>query len=228
MNLFAIPVLVGLLGQGDDPAKVMKAVDEKVGKADTLQTNFDAKIEGSKGNGTMKGTVSVAPGGKARLEADLDIGGMAVKLQVVSDGSKLKVTVSGMEVESKDTPKNMRGVMTVLLSRAGVGAMILAPKKGDDDKGMADPFESVKLSGLKKVKAEKVGDRDAVVIDFALDIKDQPVKLNGTVWVDTVTNLPLKRVLRAEMGGETATVTETYANFRINPKLDGKLFQFGN
>src|SRR5437588_12532494 len=93
MKLLVVPVFLAALGQGDDPAKIMKAMEEKVAKATTVQTNYDAKIESGKGDGTMKGTVTVGAAGKARLEGDLNISGMDLKLLVVSDGTKLVTTV---------------------------------------------------------------------------------------------------------------------------------------
>jgi outer membrane lipoprotein-sorting protein len=224
MKLLFVPIVLAALGQGDDPAKIMKAMEDKIAKATTVQTDFDAKIESGKGNGTMKGTATVGTGGKARLDGDLEFAGMDLKLKMVSDGTKLSTTVSGMQVEAKDTPKHMRALMTVLLARAGIGVMLLAPKEKKND-DQEDPLEAVKLTDLKKVKTEKVGDRNAVVIEFKLAIKDQKATIAGSVWVDTQTNLPLKRVLRAETGGETATVTETYSNFRINPKIEDKIFE---
>src|SRR5437660_482527 len=72
MKLLVVPVFLAALGQGDDPAKIMKAMEDKIAKATTLQTEFDAKIEGGKNNGTMKGTISVGAAGKARLKADMN------------------------------------------------------------------------------------------------------------------------------------------------------------
>jgi len=44
-----------------------------------------------------------------------------------------------------------------------------------------------------------------------------------TIWLDTQTNMPLKRLVIAP--SEKARLTEVYTEFTLNPKLDGKMFE---
>ena len=46
-----------------------------------------------------------------------------------------------------------------------------------------------------------------------------------TVWIDVKTNLPLKRVIAANEGTETITVTVTYTRIALDAKIDDKEFQ---
>ena len=62
MKLLFVPVLVAALGQaGDDPTVRMKAMEEKIAKAKSIQFTFDGKIEGSKGKRLAPGHVDRRP-----------------------------------------------------------------------------------------------------------------------------------------------------------------------
>ena len=44
-----------------------------------------------------------------------------------------------------------------------------------------------------------------------------------TVWIDNDTGVPLKRVVVQSKGKEFRT-TEVYSEFKLNPKIDAKVF----
>jgi outer membrane lipoprotein-sorting protein len=124
----------------------------------------------------------------------------------------------------KETPEQVRNGVTALLARSGLGVMLIRQGK-KDDKEKEDPLKAVQVSEVKGGKEEKVGDRKALVLTYKLTIRNEPVAFAGTVWLDVQTNLPLKRTLSAEVGGERFTLTETYSDFRLNPKLDARTFE---
>ena len=230
MKLLFVPVLVAVLGQaGDDPSVRMKAMEEKIAKADSLQVTLDSKFESSKGkgSGTIQGTLTLGAGDKARAELNLNFMGKAMKIQMVSDGTKMVESIDGKAKPAKETTKHFRDTMTAVLARSGFSAGFLLAGANQVDKVDKEdnPLKMVLVSDFKKLKVEKIGDRDALVIQYKLTMKGADIAPTGTVWLDLKTNLPLKRVIRAEMGSETMTLTENYSNFRINPKLDDKLFE---
>ena len=45
------------------------------------------------------------------------------------------------------------------------------------------------------------------------------------VWIDTQTQLPLKRSIEAKDSMETRTLEETYTTFTVNAKIDSKMFE---
>ena len=61
-------------------------------------------------------------------------------------------------------------------------------------------------------------------MEYRLSIPSSQLKLDGAVWIDIKTTLPVKRQLRVNMGGERMTLTENYSEFRLNAKLDAKVF----
>src|SRR4051794_36167573 len=117
MQLLVIPLLAAVLGQGDDPAKVMKAMEDKVARAEAVQVTLDCKIDSNKGNGTFKGTLTVAGGNKARADITMEFMGKAETHQMVSDGTKMVVTQAGKVEPPKDAEKHMRPAVTVALAR---------------------------------------------------------------------------------------------------------------
>ena len=46
-----------------------------------------------------------------------------------------------------------------------------------------------------------------------------------TVWIDTKTNLPVKRVTEVTEGDTKMTMTETIKKFKLDEKVDPKTFE---
>jgi len=67
---------------------------------------------------------------------------------------------------------------------------------------------------------EMVGKREAQVVQYQIENKIIGNLAEASVWIDTKTQLPLKR---AEAGKKQRS-TETYGVFTVDSKLDGKLF----
>ena len=106
-------------------------------------------------------------------------------------------------------------VLLALIARFGAanGAMEQKIATADLDKDF--PLNNFKL-GVK----EMVGKREAQVVQCQLQNKEIGDLAEVTVWIDTKTQLPLKRT----EAGKTQGSTETYAVFTVDSKLDGKLF----
>jgi hypothetical protein len=65
-----------------------------------------------------------------------------------------------------------------------------------------------------------VGQREAQVVQYQIQNNKIGNLVEMSVWIDTKTQLPLKR---AE-AGKTQRSTERYGVFTVDSKLDGKLF----
>ena len=68
-----------------------------------------------------------------------------------------------------------------------------------------------------------VGDSPAQVVSYQLDFNGKSAKMS--VWIDTKTQLPLKRVVAVDLDGQMFRITETYSSFAIDSKLESKLFE---
>jgi hypothetical protein len=83
------------------------------------------------------------------------------------------------------------------------------------------PFRFQLLS-FEAGTVEKVGGRDANVVTYA--VAGLPAAdWNVTLWIDTETGLPLKRVVDP-LGGESFRITETY-QITLNRKVGAGDFQ---
>lgn len=71
---------------------------------------------------------------------------------------------------------------------------------------------------------EKIADREAQLVHYVANAKDgQPGDAaNITLWIDTRTNLPVKRVCVSQRGIRTE---ETYRNWQFNGSMESKLFE---
>jgi outer membrane lipoprotein-sorting protein len=225
MKFLAVPMLAALLAPaGDDAAKSLKALEDKVARADIVQATFDVKFEAGKITASTRGTFTVAAGNKARVDLVHEVMGVSQKDALISDGMKSVLTRDGKPQPSREYTKNLRSALTVFLARSGLSNYFFGP--GPLEWSERDPLEVVKVINPKQLKVEKVDGRDAVAIEYNLDTtKITNVTYTGTVWVDLKTHLPLKRVIRLELSGQPATITETYSNVRLNPKLAPDFFQ---
>jgi outer membrane lipoprotein-sorting protein len=156
----------------------------------------------------------------------IDFAGKAQKLLLVSDGSKLTSIQDGMPHSPLETPKFLRDTLTALTARAGVFVGLMVTGKSTGNNNQKNPLDEIKVSGFKALPNEQVNGRDAAVIAYQIALPDNQTA-SATVWIDTATNLPLKRTLRTNLGG-VGMFTETYRDIRLNPPLDARLFELPN
>jgi outer membrane lipoprotein-sorting protein len=79
--------------------------------------------------------------------------------------------------------------------------------------------------GFETGTAEKVGGRDAKVVRFKTSITGIRNKdAIFTVWIDSKTLLPLKRVIVPDVTSK-GSITEIYKEFTLDPKLDAAAFE---
>ena len=97
---------------------------------------------------------------------------------------------------------------------------IVAHHVVEKEPGLDDLF---KVSDFVLGKTEKVGEREAQVIVYKL-VMDNRDTAETTIWLDTETKLPLKRVLSSKIDNESLRITETY-EIHVNGKIDGKNFE---
>ena len=84
-----------------------------------------------------------------------------------------------------------------------------------------DPDESFAVSDFKLGPKEMVAGREAQILEYNAKIAGESFPV--TVWIDTRTNLPLKRVLKG--GQDLIIVTESYSKVALDEKADDKEFE---
>ena len=211
----------------DDAEKLFRQMEAKLAKAKTIDCTYEAKVEAEK-TGTMKGTLLLGEGNKIRMEMGGEFGGMKGKFTMIADGTKMKAVGEGIPAQpAEDAPKWLGEAVRASLARAGLMLpfMSASPRSPDKEKEFKID-EHFQVSDFRLGKKEMVDKHEAQVVQYTLTLKmPKDQKLDATVWIDTKTQLPLKRVLTSTMDGEKKTLTETYTKLEVDGKIDPKQFE---
>jgi outer membrane lipoprotein-sorting protein len=209
------PLVLLVLLPGAEPneaEQLFRQMEAKVIKAKTVECAFDAKVEADK-TGTIKGTLLLGEGKKCRMEMGIEFGGMKEKFTMISDGTKMKAVIDG-----KPTPAEDANLGYVKEMRAAVVHGVAFTSWST---GLPVPVY-FRASDFKLGKKEMVDKQEAQVVQYTLTHPllrpKQEAKYDVTVWIDTKTQLPLKRVFNG-------TMTETYTKLEVDGKIDAKQFE---
>jgi outer membrane lipoprotein-sorting protein len=214
---------------GGEAKKLFDAMEERLSKAKSVSLMFHLDLKhGDRKPDHLKGLLTLAEGNRAHVEAEGRFDAEDLKVTLVSDGKHLRLrkTEGGKTRPDRDrpTPKNLGAALTRVLSRAGVLFGLNSLPLGQKDKEIkADEFS---VSDLKLGGKEKVGEREAQVLRYTLGRVERADKLAVTVWIDTQTHLPLKRVITdPKEGAAKGRLVETYTDFKVGAKVDAKKFE---
>lgn len=211
--------------QAADPEKLYRTMEKTVRAAKSLHVALDSDVDSQTMKGTAKATIYAAQGNKSRLEIDFEMDGKADKLLFLTDGKAgyTKQGDNGTLVVNPKKAAEQAKLVPVMMARIGfTGArMLIAVKQGEEKE--IDFDKDALVTNFKLGAKEMVGAKTAQVVTHQLDFDGTTAKMS--VWIDTKTHLPLKRVLTAEQAGQMFRITETYSTFAIDPKLDAKLFE---
>jgi outer membrane lipoprotein-sorting protein len=230
MRWLALPAVLCLAvpasAQDGDAEKLYRAMEKKVRGAKSLHIVVTGELDAQVAKGTLKGTVNTAAGNKVRLDMVAEFAGKTEKLLSITDG-KMQYTKQGDVVKVDPNPRNvdqLDKMVPGLIGRVGMVAMFTLAEPIDPCK-KPEPFDLDKECPVKNFKfgaKELVGTRPAQVVEYQIEEKGKTLK--ASVWIDTQTQLPLKRLLIGDDAGQTIRITETYNTFTVNGKLDPKLF----
>jgi hypothetical protein len=223
VRVAALLLLPVSAAQGQDGAqKLYEAMTQKLAKAKAHK--FDFEIDGFSGKSAIKwkGTMILAAGNRLKVIFAGQDGKFQVSSTIVSDGQTLA------EQDEYDGKPGMRtlDVKEMLVDRVighlgPIGAYfgiinILRPQKNAGE---------LKLSGFKTVGKDKVGDRDANVIEYQFPYTSKEFPMTCKLWLDEQTNVPLKRIVEAIEDGQVEfRAVETYSGWELDPKLPEGMF----
>jgi outer membrane lipoprotein-sorting protein len=200
--------------------KLYRDMEKQIRDAKSIKMAFEIDAAIDKNINKMRGAVTVAEGNKARLEVNGSDNGKPQNMTLIADGKLAHYRGSEKPGgESKPVEANLSQTRPLILARGGVFATFQigpATETFDIDKVLA-------ISNFKLGKKEKVGVREAQVIEYTLK-PDNGQVVQMAVWLDTKTNLPLKRLMTAPGQKGVFRVTETYTEITLNPQLDAKVF----
>ena len=224
----ALALALPVAAADDDAKAAFAKMETTVRKAKSFQTEFQTTtLIGKKSDADTKGRLLVA-GNKVRIEVESKDGRATAKMLLVSDGKKMYAKVTDRPAKNRDAEKQLGERVLASVARAGFEfeVHLLHILTGPNDKEEAfDAEKEFPVSGFKFGKKEMVGGVETQAIDYTItsDVTKEP--LTATVWIDTKTNLPVKRVIVMKLGDTVITMTEAYAKSAVGGKIDEKEFE---
>ena len=200
--------------QEGEAEKLYRAMEKKILAAESLVLEFNSQNTVDDEKFTVKGTIYVAAGNKTRLDLESELFQLGGKTLIVTNGKAKYAKVGTLVFHEGPFPPEGE-VLLALIARFGAAAAAMEKKIATADLDKDFPVKNFKL-GVK----EMVGEREAQVVQYQNQNKITGDLIEASVWIDTKTQLPLKR---AEAGKKQRSM-ETYGVFTVDSKLDGKLF----
>jgi hypothetical protein len=231
------PLVLLLALPGAEPneaEKLFRQMEDKMMKAKSVECVGETKEE-QDADGTivirLRPYTLCSEGNKGRIELTIKLTDKTHKIIHIADGTKTATTFDGKSEDPKLIPKFFPKVLRAHITRGSpsLNSILL----GDDPIEQPKEFkldEEFKVSDFKLGKKEMVGKQEAQVVEFktvSKQMPDTPIKV--MVWLDTKTQLPLKRVavytLTDGNRKATYTTTETYTKLELDGKIDPKQFE---
>jgi outer membrane lipoprotein-sorting protein len=219
-------VLVPAVRAQDEAEKLYAAMEQKLTKAKAYKFDFTFDAPNELGPVRVKGTWILAMGNKLKISYEGEARRKPVKLSMsaVADGKEIVLRRDfGQKTKTEiKTPDKLNDRLTGWLNRMGVHAV------GNTDdplfqlvtfKKLPEVDSKFKASDFKLLDPEKIGDRQAKVVEYKLEFDADAPKLTCKVWLDTQTNLPLKREIASRY-----LVREIYSGWELDPKLPEDMF----
>jgi hypothetical protein len=200
-------------------------MEKKVTSAKAVRVASDDKANAR--GVRLKWVLVFAEGNKCRLDreytADLQgLEGKVIKVLTISDGTKL-LSVQGTARLKEDAPADLTNMLQGSISRCGMSVQWLTGLDGKKQGFKID--EDFKVTDFVLGDKEKVGEQEAQVVRYNVLLRGK-IKLPVSVWLDARTKLPLKRVTTIpDKGEQKLTITETFTEVTLNPKLEPKTFE---
>ena len=136
--------------------------------------------------------------------------------------TSMSCSTSTLDANPKKAAEQAK-LVPVMIARIGMtGAMLMARSVKPGEEKEVDLDKDAPVTNFKLGAKEMVGNRMAQVVTYQLNFNGKSAM---SVWIDTKTQLPLKRVVAVEEDGQKFRITETYSTFAIDPKLEPKLFE---
>jgi hypothetical protein len=222
-------------GQENDAQKLFREMEANICSAKSLHFVFNLEIQDSstgKKVGEGKGSFDFEAN-KFRMEREIQVATGTVKQLSISDG-KLTYTTFGkaigakaMNVPAMTFPRlpngNFEKTLRVL-AEGGPNLLLSTSFLGPTLKFNED---FLKISDFKLGNKEKVGQRDAQVVQFVGVMGPDRTTVKYRVWIYTTTKLPVKMesFFREKVNGPELRQVEIFTTFVVNGPVDPKQFE---
>jgi outer membrane lipoprotein-sorting protein len=218
-----VALLLGAAPGQDEALESFRRMEQQVLKCKTFEAQIEFAITGAPADKEVKSRLLVARGNKMRYEIDMTAAGRPHKATIVSDGERMR-TIGAVPRQNDQAPKQLTEIALSSVTRGGVWMTLHAVLENQDPAKEYKDFDPVKgfaVSDFKLGPKEMVAGREAQILEYNAKIAGELFPV--TVWIDSRTNLPLKRVLKG--GPDLIIVTESYTKVALDEKADDKEFE---
>jgi outer membrane lipoprotein-sorting protein len=218
-----------LFAQENDAEKMFRAMESKVRAVKSLKMvcELEGTISDEDDRIKVKASQQFAGKNKARFELHTEMLGIISKTLQLCDGKQMVAFESGRAVGE---PRPADPELNAGLPKAiGRGGFMLPRLVVNRDKTGFDADKLLPASNFKLGAKERVGDKDAQIIEYIVKFGGESSafgncdKVEVTLWIDAKTMIPLKRKV-ASANAKKRFFVEVYKEFVINPELDSKIF----
>jgi len=220
--ILALLLLPGQQEEADKAAaELLKKVENQVMKAKSAHIEFEAGPAAAGKAVMLKGEVKIGEGGAFYVKATVDQGrGLVEEMLLRSDGRSVVGTGSRATSDfTKWKPEAVQRCLRRVATGMNFMGLYLPFGKDFDPESM---FEQLAPKDVKSEGKEKVGDVEATVVSFNLEIKDTPKGMKVKLWIDPAKLTILKRSMTA--GAEA--IDETTPRFELNASFAADFFEF--
>ncbi|HEU4339351.1 MAG TPA: type II secretion system protein GspG, partial [Planctomycetota bacterium] len=209
-------------------AELLQKLEDQVMKAKTLHVEFEAAPAAAGRPEKLKGELKIGENGAFFLTVEVnERAGRVEKLTIKSDGKSIVAEGGprgmGRADVSKWKPETVQRCLKRASNQANFLGMFLVMGRDSDPESV---FEQFAPKDAKVEGKEKVGDVEATMVSFGLDLKEGPGanRMSFKVWID-----PSKlRVLKREINLGPETINETTTKFELNAAFPPDFFEFQN
>lgn len=225
--------------QDNEAEKLFRNMEKKLLAAKALEITFEYQIGKQK---KARGELLVTQDNQLRLKV---VGHFEEKpkagFELISDGKQIKckeakfyVFSNGMPAieeggqTDKPTPKQFHTPLCYTLTRGCVWYSIYVMPYLMVGSGETKPDREesrMRVYDFKLMGTEKIGEKDTKVIRHRVGDGSERFDPEVTVWIDAKTSLPLRRSFM--MPSQGVRVVEYYADIKLDPKVDAKVFELG-
>jgi hypothetical protein len=215
-----IPILVASFLTAAEPneaEKLFRDMEKKVTSAKAAEIETDIFIERDRKVEISKQLMLFAEGNKCHVEGTSKSGGKSRKSVLISDGKNMQDFWDGRELSMEKTLDDLTLTYKLMIARTGVLVMNRNLKSGFKVE------EFFTATDFKLGDKEKVQVVDTQKIQYTFLMKEEKEPLTVSLWLDSKTNLPVKRIVTRK--DDDTKITEYYLKFTLDPKFDPKMFE---
>ncbi len=209
--------------QEDEAEKAFRAMEQRLLAAKTLRFAFAMTIEVDTREDKLKGTVTLGEANRASINVNGTMSGKPLEMLMVSDGAKMVAKVVGSPTQGpRDTPRGAGALILGTVARAGVFAGLFYSVNDKKEPELDDLFQ---VTDVKIGARQKIAGKDVLVLEYVIGFRGAKEKGRVTLWVESKSHLPLKRVFTINDASHKVRVMEVYEGTEIDAKVDDKVFE---